>query len=85
MLNFSNTSTIYVSQKSGKDYYSGFAPSANQLGDGPLNYTADLLGSKEEALLFYGPMHLLYSVYDNTEDKASVLKCLDEQLERWNQ
>ena len=55
------------------------------LGDGPLNYTADLLGSKEEALLFYGPMHLLYSVYDNTEDKASVLKCLDEHLERWNQ
>lgn len=44
MLNFSNTSTIYVSQKSGKDYYSGFAPEPNEFGEGPL-------GSIESALL----------------------------------
>ena len=34
------------------------------LGVGPLKYVADLLGSQAEALAFYGPMHLLYSIYD---------------------
>ena len=53
------------------------------LGAGPLNYVADLLGSQEEALLFYGPMYLLYSVYDGAEDKASVYPLLDAHLERW--
>lgn len=53
------------------------------LGDGPLSYTADLLGSMEEALLFYGPMHLLYSVYDRAEDKAAVLDQFDRHIERW--
>ena len=54
------------------------------LGSGPLQYTADLLGSKEDALLFYGPMHLLYSVYDNADDKSSVLAMLEAHLKRWN-
>ena len=54
------------------------------LGAGPLKYTADLLGSEEGALLFYGPMHLLYSVYDNAEDKASVYALLDAHLGRWH-
>ena len=54
------------------------------LGAGPLNYVADLLGSQEEALLFYGPMYLLYSVYDAAEDKASVSALLDAHLERWH-
>ena len=53
------------------------------LGAGPLKYVADLLGSQEEALLFYGPMYLLYSVYDGAEDKASVSALLDAHLERW--
>ena len=53
------------------------------LGAGPLKYTADLLGSEEEALLFYGPMYLLYSVYDKAENKASVHALLDAHLERW--
>lgn len=44
MLNFSNTSTIYVSQKSGKDYYSGFTPEYGKDGNGPLD-------SLESALL----------------------------------
>ncbi|MDO4481674.1 MAG: helix-turn-helix domain-containing protein, partial [Bacillota bacterium] len=34
------------------------------LGTGPLKYVADLLGSHTDALSFYGPMFLLYSVYD---------------------
>ena len=54
------------------------------LGAGPLKYVADLLGSEAEALSFYGPMHLLYSVYDDAEDKTAVLALLDAHLERWN-
>lgn len=53
------------------------------LGTGPLGYVTDLLGSQTEALLFYGPMHLLYSVYDDADDKASVYTLLDAHLERW--
>ena len=53
------------------------------LGAGPLQYVADLLGSQEEALAFYGPMYLLYSVYDHAEDKASVFALLDDHLQRW--
>lgn len=53
------------------------------LGSGPLGYVADLLGSKEEALLFYGPMFLLYSVYDEAQDKQAVLNLLDEHVKRW--
>ena len=53
------------------------------LGAGPLNYVADLLGSQTEALLFYGPMFLLYSVYDDANDKASVYALLEAHLERW--
>lgn len=52
------------------------------LGSGPLQYTADLLGSMEKALLFYGPMHLLYSVYDEADNKESVLATLDAHLNR---
>ena len=53
------------------------------LGAGPLNYVANLLGSQAEALAFYGPMYLLYSVYDDADDKASVSALLDAHLERW--
>ena len=53
------------------------------LGAGPLNYVADLLGSQAEAMAFYGPMYLLYSVYDNADDKASVYALLNAHLERW--
>ena len=53
------------------------------LGAGPLNYVADLLGSQAEALAFYGPMYLLYSVYDNADDKASVYALLNAHFERW--
>lgn len=53
------------------------------LGAGPLRYVADLLGSQEEALSFYGPMYLLYSVYDGTDDKAAVSALLDAHFTRW--
>ena len=53
------------------------------LGAGPLWYTADLLGSEEEALALYGPMYLLYGVYDAAADKEEALARLDRHLRRW--
>ena len=50
---------------------------------GPLSYVADLLGSREEALAFYGPMFLLYSVYDEAENKQEAFDRLCRHLERW--
>ena len=53
------------------------------LGAGPLQYTADLLGSAEAALTLYGPMHLLYSMADRPEGRDSALRMLDSCLETW--
>ena len=50
---------------------------------GPLSYVSDLLGSRQEALLFYAPMHMLYSLYDKSQDKEAVFSLLDAHLERW--
>ena len=58
------------------------------LASGPLGYMTDLLDSlgftqpQREALDFYGPMFLLYSVYDGAEDKKAVLSLADELLEQ---
>ena len=35
------------------------------------------------ALEFYGPMYLLYSVYDDTEDKESVSSLLAIHIDRF--
>ena len=35
------------------------------------------------ALEFYGPMYLLYSVYDGTEDKAAVAPLLNAHIDRF--
>lgn len=61
------------------------------LAGGPLEYMAaifrKLADSDEEAMQlaldFYGPMYLLYSVYDGTEDKASVAPILDAHIRRF--
>ena len=54
------------------------------LGSGPLQYVADLLGSQAKALSFYGPMYLLYSVYDNADDKETVFTMLNNHLKKWH-
>ena len=57
------------------------------LADGPLGYVADLFGSlgiaepRKRAAAFYGPMFLLYSVYDGAEDKQAVLDALDSLMD----
>ena len=53
------------------------------LGAGPLRYTADVLGSEEMALSLYGPMHLLYGVYDSAGDKEAVSAMLEAHLRQW--
>ncbi len=58
------------------------------LAAGPLGYVADLLRARgitdpeRRAASFYGPMFLLYSVYDGAADKAQVTALLDEHIER---
>ena len=58
------------------------------LASGPLCYVTDLfraLGLSEparRAVAFYGPMFLLFSVYDGAEDKAAVMALLDEYMEQ---
>ena len=57
------------------------------LGAGPMGYVADLFAAQgltdpaRRAAAFYGPMFLLYSVYDGAEDKAPVTALLDECLD----
>ena len=53
------------------------------LGAGPLQYTADLLHSSSRALALYGPMHLLYGVYDRAADKPAVFALLQTHLAQW--
>ena len=61
------------------------------LAGGPLEYMAaifrKLADSDEEAMQlaldFYGPMSLLYSVYDGAKDKASVAPLLDTHIRRF--
>lgn len=61
------------------------------LAGGPLEYMAaifrKLTDSDEDAmqlaLEFYGPMYLLYSVYDSAEDQASIAPLLDAHISRF--
>ena len=61
------------------------------LASGPVEYMAAIfrrMADSEEqarqlALEFYGPMYLLYSVYDGASDKQSVLKLLDAHITRF--
>ena len=58
------------------------------LAAGPMGYVADLFRARglsdpeRRAAAFYGPMFLLYSVYDGAEDKGAVTSLLDEHLDR---
>ncbi len=54
------------------------------LGAGPLAYVAAILGSREEALAFYAPMHLLYAVHDADPAHSRAAILLDAHLSRWH-
>ena len=61
------------------------------LAAGPLEYMAAIFrrmtdtdeGAMQLALEFYGPMFLLYSVYDEAADKAAVVAMLDAHIDRF--
>ena len=61
------------------------------LAGGPLEYMAAIFrrltdsdeAAMQLALEFYGPMYLLYSIYDGSEDKENVSPLLDAHVERF--
>lgn len=63
----------------------------NYLATGPVKYMAAIFrkmtdsdgAAMQLALDFYGPMYLLYSVYDGAEDKKAVLALLGEHIDRF--
>ena len=58
---------------------------------GPLEYMAAIFrrltdsdeAAMQLALEFYGPMYLLYSIYDGAENKETVAPLLDAHVERF--
>ena len=63
------------------------------LASGPLTYMealfSGMLGdagkARQTALDFYGPIFLLYSIYDGTENKSHVIKLLEEHMDHFLQ
>ena len=63
----------------------------NYLSVGPLKYMAAIFrgltdsdeAAMQLALEFYGPMYLLYSVYDGAEDKGAVAPLLNAHIDRF--
>lgn len=57
------------------------------LAGGPLGYVADILAAHSlpnaanEAVRFYAPMFLFYSLYDGAEDKSAVFAAADAHFE----
>ncbi|MBU5481453.1 TetR/AcrR family transcriptional regulator [Blautia sp. MSJ-19] len=64
----------------------------NYLAEGPLRYMKAIFSgiaeSSEDAKLlavdFYGPIFLLYSIYDGAENKQEVVKLVDKHVERFS-
>ena len=63
----------------------------NYLASGPLEYMTAIFrkitdsdaAAMQLALEFYGPMYLLYSVYDGAEHKEEISSLLDDHIERF--
>lgn len=63
----------------------------NYLAEGPLSYIETIFegitnhgeDARQLALDFYGPIFLLYSIYDGTEEKESVVKLVDRHVDRF--
>lgn len=63
----------------------------NYLATGPVEYMAAIFrnmvdsdaAAMQLALEFYGPMFLLYSIYDGAEDKAAVTPLLDAHIQQF--
>ena len=65
----------------------------NYLAGGPLTYIealfSDMLGdtrkARQTALDFYGPIFLLYSIYDGVDDKSRVIRLLENHMDHFLQ
>ncbi len=63
----------------------------NYLASGPLEYMAEIFkkltdsdaSAMQMALEFYGPMYLLYSVYDAAEHKETVMSMLEMHIDQF--
>ena len=47
--------------------------------------TGDHKDAGQLALNFYGPIFLLYSIYDGAEEKETVLQALDRHMDRFSE
>ncbi len=64
----------------------------NYLAEGPVTYiktifeglTKNSKDAKELALNFYGPIFLLYSIYDGAEEKQNIVNMLEEHVEHFS-
>ena len=62
------------------------------LSGGPLVYIEEIFGgftdndqaAKQLALDFYGPIFLLYSIYDGSEDKETIVEMVEQHVERFS-
>lgn len=65
----------------------------NYLSSGPLSYIEELFSgmlgdaakARQVALDFYGPIFLLYSMYDGANDKSQVVKLVEEHMDHFLQ
>lgn len=65
----------------------------NYLADGPLSYIETLFAglfedagkARQMALDFYGPIFLLYSIYDGTGDRQQVIGLLEQHVDHFAQ
>ncbi|MCI5952753.1 MAG: TetR/AcrR family transcriptional regulator [Anaerostipes sp.] len=63
------------------------------LSGGPLAYIEEIFGgftdndqeAKQLALDFYGPIFLLYSIYDGAEDKETIVEMVEQHVERFSE
>ena len=64
----------------------------NYLAEGPVTYiktifeglTKNSKDAKELALNFYGPIFLLYSIYDGAEEKQNIVNMVEEHVEHFS-
>ena len=62
------------------------------LSGGPLAYIEEIFGgftanaqeAKQLALDFYGPIFLLYSIYDGAEDKETIVEMVEQHVDRFS-
>ena len=63
----------------------------NYISSGPLNYMTEIFigmnysekDAREISLNFYGPMYLLYTVYDESENKSGIIELAENHINKF--